>query len=43
MAFNQVVAIEDHIHVVMVRGPASEEQRLNEINETTAGSYTVTG
>ncbi|MGP3971668.1 protein kinase [Streptomyces sp. 6N223] len=43
VAFNQVVVIEGHYHVVLVRGPASEEARLNEINETTAGSYTVTG
>jgi serine/threonine protein kinase len=42
IGFNQVVVIEGHYHVVLVRGPAAQEDRLSEINDTTAGSYTVT-
>ncbi|MGP4112825.1 protein kinase, partial [Streptomyces sp. 4N509B] len=42
VAFNQVVILDGHYHVVMVRGPASQEAELEEINETTSTSYAVT-
>ncbi|RKN46821.1 protein kinase [Streptomyces hoynatensis] len=39
LAYNRVMLLDGHYHVVMVRGPAGEEQRISEIYEVTAESY----
>ncbi|MDT0308524.1 hypothetical protein RM780_16385 [Streptomyces sp. DSM 44917] len=42
-AYNRVMLIEGSYHVVLVRGPSSERDRLSEIYGVTAGSYRLTG
>lgn len=43
VAYNQVVLLDDAYHIVMVRGPADQQDRINAIYDVTAGSYRITG
>ncbi|MEV1008057.1 serine/threonine protein kinase [Streptomyces sp. NPDC049881] len=39
VAYNRVMLVDDAYHVVLVRGPAAEEERLAEVYGVTAASY----
>ncbi|TDC17927.1 serine/threonine protein kinase [Streptomyces sp. 8K308] len=39
VAFNRVLLVDGSYHIVLVRGPADERDRLAEIADVTAGSY----
>ncbi|MEO3755100.1 protein kinase [Streptomyces sp. B6B3] len=41
-ACNQVIVLDGRFHVVMVQGPAGQEDRIREINDVTGDSYSVT-
>ncbi|WP_190232854.1 serine/threonine protein kinase [Streptomyces avicenniae] len=43
VAFNRVMLVDGAYHVVLVRGPADQEQRLQEVYGVTAGSYRAAG
>ncbi|WP_461037369.1 serine/threonine-protein kinase, partial [Streptomyces mayteni] len=43
VAYNRVLLVEGSYHIVMVRGPAGEQERLAEIADVTAGSYRADG
>ncbi|TDC77782.1 serine/threonine protein kinase [Streptomyces hainanensis] len=43
LAYNRVLLVNGSYHIVMVRGPASERDRLAEISDVTSGSYRAGG